>query len=156
MSSHFTTSGEYSFLTRSCVPSQSLNFCVDLALTHFSRRLTNGAKLFSKMWESETHAWVDSNESKSSAGGGGNRMNMLYHAFMIFFFFTFSRISTLVEIWWQLLLHILRNFLVPSYIKSCLYYFFWKAINLFLYVWLTFYLSIHNQGSIMMYHVQML
>ena len=155
MSSHFTTSGEYGSLTGSCVPSQSVNFCVDLALTHFSKRLTNGAKLFSNMWESETHAWVDSNESKSFAVGGGNGMNMLYHAFMKFFFF-FSGISTVVEIWWQLLPHILRNFPVPSYIKSCSYYFFWKAINLFLFVWLSFYLSIHNQGSTMMYHLQML
>ena len=149
MSSHFTTSGEYSSLTRSCVPSQSVNFCVDLALTHFSIRLTNGAKLFSNMWESEAHAWVDSNESKSSAGGGGgNGMNMLYHAFMnffFFFFFPFSGISTVVEIWWQLLLHILHNFLVPSYIKSCSYYFFLKSYKL-IFIRMTFFLSIYSQS----------
>ena len=90
MSSHYITLGEYSSLTRSCVPSQSVNFCVELGLTYFSERLTKGAKLFSNMWESETHAWVNSNESKSfgggGGGGGGDRMNMLYHAFMKTFF----------------------------------------------------------------------
>ena len=80
------------------------------------------------MWESKTYAQVDSNESKSFAGGGGDGMNMLYHAFMktIFFFFSFFGISNVVQIWWQLLLHILCNFLVPSYIKSYSFYFFEK------------------------------
>ena len=80
------------------------------------------------MWESKTYAQVDSNESKSFAGGGGDGMNMLYHAFMktIFFFFSFFGISNVVQIWWQLLLHILCNFLVPNYIKSYSFYFFEK------------------------------
>ena len=48
------------------------------------------------MWESETHAWVDSNESKSFTGGGGDGMNMLYHAFMKTFFFFFLNFLGLV------------------------------------------------------------